>query len=229
MDVEADGSQFAASIPVEKACDPRGDVLLAYEMNGQPLPRDHGYPLRAVVPGVAGVRNVKWVCKISISDEESGSLYQTRDYKGFNPSIDWDNVAGEWDKAASIQDMPVTSAICTPSPGSTVQVTDGRVKVSGYAWSGGGRKILRVDLTADGGKTWVKADIVEQDSAKHPRHWAWTLWEGSIPVPGGGEVEVWSKAVDSSYNVQPESFQNIWNLRGVLCNAYGRVKINVEK
>jgi len=231
LDVEPDGSLFSASIPVEKAFDPRGDVLLAYEMNGEPLPRDHGFPLRAVVPGTIGVRNVKWVHRITLSETESDSLHQTRDYKGFSPSIDWSNVAPEWDKAASIQEMPVTSSICSPSAGAEVKrLPDGTVRVSGYAWSGGGRKILRVDLTSDGGKTWTTADIVQQDEAKHPRHWAWTLWEGSVPAPAeGGPMEVWSKAVDSSYNVQPESFLNIWNLRGVLSNAYCRLKLTVEK
>jgi len=230
MDIEPDGSLYAASIPIEKAFDPRGDVLLAYEMNGQPLPRDHGFPIRALVPGVAGVRNVKWVCRIFVTEEESTSLHQTRDYKGFSPSVDWGNVAGEWDNAASIQEMPVTSSICNPPSGSEVKAEDGMVKVSGYAWSGGGRKILRVDVTGDGGDTWSAARIVEQDSAKHPRHWGWTLWEGSVPAPAdGGPIEIWSKAVDSSYNVQPENFSNIWNLRGVLSNAYCKVKYTVQK
>ena len=113
--------------------------------------------------------------------------------------------------------MPVTSSI-------TSCVKDeetGDLLVKGYAWSGGGRKILRVDLTSDGGRTWVTADNVHQDSARHPRHWGWTLWEGRVRA---GE-EVWSKAVDSSHNVQPETFQNIWNLRGVLSNAYCRYRV----
>ena len=61
-----------ASIPVEKAFNPWGDVILAYEMNGQPLPRDHGFPLRVIVPGVVGARNVKWVQKIVLSGEPLG-------------------------------------------------------------------------------------------------------------------------------------------------------------
>ena len=101
--------------------------------------------------------------------------------------------------------------------------------VSGYAWSGGGRSIVRVDLTADGGETWTQAESLEQDTARHPRHWGWTVWKGKVQVPEGVETaEVWSKAVDSSYNVQPESFSNIWNLRGVLSNAYCRLKLSVQ-
>jgi len=235
LDVEPDNSLFGGSITIEKATDPRGDVLLAYEMNGQPLPRDHGYPVRAVVPGVVGARNVKWLTRVEVSEEESESHHQRGDYKGFNPSVDF--ATADWKNAESIQDMPVTSAICScrAIPGDPSHVI-----VSGYAWAGGGRKIIRVDLTGDGGQTWSQAGRLEQEQARHPRHWGWTLWEGRVQVtPGQGleahhvtpaiQVgeggEVWSKAVDSSFNVQPESFLNIWNLRGMLSNAYSRVPV----
>jgi len=227
LDTDPANSPYGASIPIEKALDPRGDVLLAYEMNGEPLNRDHGFPVRVVVPGVAGARNVKWLGRIYVSDVESDSHWQQNDYKGFNPSTDWDTV--DFTKSPAIQDMPVTSSICSPSPGSAVKEGE-EVEVKGYAWSGGGRKIVRVDLTADGGKTWTQADSLEQDTARHPRHWGWTIWKGKVRVPeGSSSTEIWSKAVDSSYNVQPETFQNIWNLRGVLSNAYCRIKLNITK
>ena len=76
--------------------DPRGDVILAYEMNGVTLPRDHGFPVRVVVPGVVGARNVKWLNRIIISEHESDSHWQQSDYKGFSPSVDWNNV--DWSK-----------------------------------------------------------------------------------------------------------------------------------
>jgi len=226
LDTDPSSSPYGASIPIEKASDPRGDVLLAYEMNGETLNRDHGYPVRVIVPGVAGARNVKWLGKITVSDVESDSHWQQNDYKGFNPSTDWDTV--DFSKSPAIQDMPVTSSICSPSTGASVSAGQ-ELEVSGYAWSGGGRAIVRVDLTADGGKTWTQADSLVQDTARHPRHWGWTIWKGKVKIPEGAEsAEVWSKAVDSSYNVQPESFINIWNLRGVLSNAYCRLKLSVQ-
>lgn len=74
-----------------RALDPKNKVLLAYEMNGQPIPKDHGYPLRLVVPGYIGVRNCKWVCKLEISDEEAKSCMQRRDYKWVTEK-DWSKI-----------------------------------------------------------------------------------------------------------------------------------------
>lgn len=72
-------------MPIGKALAEDGDVLLAYEMNGKDIPRDHGYPLRAVIPGHVAARSVKWLQKVVVSDEESQSHWQQRDYKGFCP------------------------------------------------------------------------------------------------------------------------------------------------
>lgn len=223
-------SPYAASIPLYKAMDPRGDVILAYEMNGQPLTRDHGFPVRAIVPGVVGARNVKWLSRIVVCDAESDSHWQQGDYKGFSPSTDWDTV--DFSKSPAMQNMPVTSAICSPQMDESVAIVDGKVLVKGYAWSGGGNKIVRVDLTADGGETWHIAELEceeNQSSLPNGRNWAWTLWSAKLPVKqaadGSNAIEIWSKAVDSSYNVQPETFKNTWNLRGVLSHAYCRVKV----
>ncbi|XP_005186168.2 sulfite oxidase, mitochondrial [Musca domestica] len=225
-DLDPTSNPYGASIPLSKALDERGDVILAYEMNDKPLNRDHGFPIRVIVPGTVGARNVKWLTRIVVADHESNSHWQQNDYKGFSPSTDWDTV--DFTKSPAIQAMPVTSAICTPLPGEKVKVSaDGFVEVRGYAWSGGGRRIVRVDLTADKGKSWHVATL-EQENEPDGRHYGWSLWTARIPVDTklkGEEVEIWSKAVDSAYNVQPETFANIWNLRGVLSNAYHRVKI----
>ncbi|XP_074094166.1 sulfite oxidase [Cotesia typhae] len=228
-DLDPSGVPYGGSIPISRALDPRADVILAYEMNGEPISRDHGYPIRAIVPGVVGARNIKWLAKIVISNEESRSQFQRGDYKGFSPSVDWDTV--DFSKSPAILDMPVTSAICTPTPGEVIQLKDGKIPVKGYAWSGGGKKIIRIDLTVDQGKTWhVANQLIDDENVKEGRHWSWTLWSAEIPIDvDKNEVEVWVKAVDASYNVQPESFENIWNLRGLLCNAYHRVNVKIKK
>ena len=216
-DEGSDGSPYGASIPIEKALS--GDVILAYEMNDADLPRDHGYPIRVVATGIVGARNVKWLRRIVLSDEESHSHWQRSDYKGFNPSVDWSNV--DFSKSPSVQNMPVTSVICSS------KLDNGQLQLSGYAWAGGGNRIIRIDLTTDQGKNWFEGTLDKQTDDSEPKHFGWTLWSASIPISvQENEVEVWCKAVDSNYNSQPESFANIWNLRGINSNAYHRIKIN---
>eukprot|EP00316_Scyphosphaera_apsteinii_P000846 CAMPEP_0119321010 /NCGR_PEP_ID=MMETSP1333-20130426/54139_1 /TAXON_ID=418940 /ORGANISM="Scyphosphaera apsteinii, Strain RCC1455" /LENGTH=525 /DNA_ID=CAMNT_0007327867 /DNA_START=23 /DNA_END=1600 /DNA_ORIENTATION=+ len=216
-----------ASIPAEKALSEVGDVLLAYEMNGQPLPSDHGYPLRAVVPGYVGVRNIKWLRKIVASDEEAEGVWQRGiAYKTFNPSvtavdgIDVSNVA-------PMQEMPVTSFIVSPSPGTTLDTDD--VTVAGIAWSGGGRRIVRVDVSADGGNSWYTAQLREGSEQPNGRAWAWTFWDVTIDIPVGRDVTIVSKAVDAAHNTQPESPRSVWNLRGLGNNSWHKVHVNIER
>jgi len=215
-----------ASIPIEKALSPYGDVLLAYEMNGEPLPEEHGSPVRVIVPGVVGVRNVKWVGRIRTSkDEAQGPWQRGIAYKGFSPMVK--DVNGvDVSKVLSIQEMPVQSVIVSPKPNAVIGLDD--VEVQGFAWSGGGRGIVRVDVSVDGGETWTTAELKE-GSEQHPsRAWAWTFWEASIPVPEklrGKQVTVLCRATDSSYNTQPERAEPIWNLRGLNCNCWHRVGV----
>ncbi|KAG9328993.1 hypothetical protein JZ751_008513, partial [Albula glossodonta] len=232
LDKDVTGTTYGASIPLGKAVSEEGDVLLAYEMNGEDLPADHGFPLRVVVPGTVGARNVKWLGKIILSEEESSSHWQQNDYKGFSPSTDWDTV--DFKSAPAIQELPVQSAITQPAEGAVVDRSMEEVTVKGYAWSGGGREVVRVDVSLDGGRTWQVAKLRggEEDEPPPPpgRAWAWKLWELTAPLPEDAqELEIVCKAVDSSYNVQPDSMAPIWNLRGVLSNAWHRVRVTVNE
>jgi len=218
---------YAVSIPSEKALDPKGDTLLAFEMNGEELPRDHGYPIRAVVPGVVGARQVKWLGKIIAAKEESEGHWQQKDYKGFNPSVDWDSPP-DFKNAPSIQELPVQSMMLLPRPGTKVSPGE-EIEVKGYSWAGGGRAILRVDISTDGGKTW---DVAELQPPKQPinRTWAWTPFTFTYKVPETAKdekIELICKAIDSHFNVQPDTFAPTWNLRGVLSNAWHRVDVEV--
>ncbi|TSK16209.1 Sulfite oxidase, mitochondrial [Bagarius yarrelli] len=234
LDMDVTGTAYGASIPLNKATSEEGDVLLAYEMNGEDLPADHGFPVRVIVPGVVGARNVKWLGKIVISENESQSHWQQNDYKGFSPGTDWDTV--DFKSAPAIQELPVQSAITNLVDGSLIDRDMENINVKGYAWSGGGREIVRVDVSLDGGKTWQVAKLQNGEegdtSAPSPppgRAWAWKLWEITIPLPKGAqELEVVCKAVDSSYNTQPDSVAPIWNLRGVLSNSWHRVNVKVK-
>jgi len=126
----------------------------------------------------------------------------------------------------------VQAAICSPLDGTTVDADDGEVTVRGYAMSGGGRGIQRVDVTTDGGRTWHAADLHTDDPQPYGRQWAWTVWEASVPLPAttktGERVEIAAKATDTSHNTQPETDVGIWNIRGLLENRWHRVYINVS-
>ncbi|KAI9721667.1 MAG: hypothetical protein M1828_005035 [Chrysothrix sp. TS-e1954] len=243
---------YGASIPIDKAIDRRGDVLLAYEMNGKPIPRDHGYPLRAIVPGHVAARSVKWVNKVTLSDEESTAQWQRRDYKCFGPNEKEDSV--DWESAQAIQETPVQSAITKVSYNSHnghhgIATNDnhknnedgkgGEIGLKGYAYAGGGRRIIRVDVSADDGLTWDQAELLTPmlEKTTHTTHseprssemqkghkaWAWQRWSCSVPrdkVKGAFRV----KAVDEGYNQQPETQVGSWNFKGNLATAWQRLE-----
>ena len=224
LDVDVSKAPYGASMSLGKALDPKSDVLIAFAMNGEDIPKDHGYPVRIIIPGVVGARQVKWLSKIVVADEESRCHWQRNDYKGFSPCTDWDTV--DFTSMPSIQDLPVQSAICEPANGAVLEAGTEEFTVKGYAWSGGGRGIVRVDVSPDGGKTWQIAELKKSEQPDG-KAWGWTLWEATIPVKERETVEVCCKAIDSSYNSQPENVAPIWNLRGVLSTAWHRVKVTV--
>jgi len=236
---------FDASIPVEKAASASGAVLLAWEMNGEELPRDHGYPLRAVVPGSVGVRNVKWVKGVTFSPSEAKSVWQRgAPYKGFAPGIK--SFAGiDTHSIPSVQALPVMSAIVRPRDGDAAVcwasadgsgAYEGTVEASGWAYSGGGKGVVRVDVTADGGHSWTTANITAGPSRKDidaGTAWTWSLWNADVPLPKGvrpgDSVTLAVKAVDGNYNQQPERLDAIWNRRGILNNAWHKVSVKVDE
>lgn len=108
--------------------------------------------------------------------------------------------------------------------------------MKGFAWSGGGRGIVRVDVSPDGGKSWTTAELTKPVQPWN-RVWAWTVWRADVPLPeqapadeaGRKKHQFVVKAVDSAYNTQPDTMEPIWNLRGVLANAWHRVNVTQKK
>ncbi|XP_044502932.1 sulfite oxidase-like [Mangifera indica] len=224
---EEKGGPYKASIALSQATNPDADVLLAYEMNGEPLNRDHGYPLRVVVPGVIGARSVKWLDAINIIAEECQGFFMQKDYKMFPPSVDWDNI--NWDSRRPLIDFPVQCAICSLEDVDVIK--PGKIKITGYAVSGGGRGIERVDVSVDGGKNWLEASRYQQTGIPYIADdmncdkWAWVLFEVIVDVSHNAQII--AKAVDSAANVQPENVETIWNLRGVLNTSWHRVHVQI--
>jgi len=234
---------MSVSIPLAKASDPYGDCIIAWEMNGEPLPRDHGYPLRIIVPGYAAVRNIKWVEKIELATSDAEGPWQRGlNYKILPPAVT-DAKEVKLDVMPSLTESSLFSGIThiqkeeikrgkdrklvstKSEPGDTV-----KVKVSGWAWAGGGRNIVRVDLTSDNGKTWKAAEIVEGGNQRFGRAWAWVFWECELPAMVGedGKISLASKAVDMAFNVQPEKCDHSWNVRGLGNNSWFRTSAIVD-
>ncbi|KVI09266.1 hypothetical protein Ccrd_012394 [Cynara cardunculus var. scolymus] len=225
---EEKGGPYKASIPLSQATNPEADVLLAYEMNGETLNRDHGYPLRVVVPGVIGARSVKWLDSINIDSKECQGFFMQKDYKTFPPSVNWDNI--DWSTRRPQMDFPVQSAICSLEDMNIG--TNGKIAIKGYAVSGGGRGIERVDISVDGGKTWIEASRYQKPGIKYiadeerSDKWAWVLFEAEADIHSNTEIV--AKAVDTAANVQPEKVEDIWNLRGILNTSWHRVHVQVR-
>jgi len=233
LDADPTGTVYGSSIPIETALSASGDVLLATHMNGEPLLPDHGYPVRALVPGTVAARSVKWLGKVVVDEFESNSHWQQRDYRGFSPNVDWHNV--DFSTSPSIQELPVTSAITSPRAGTVFDPSEGSISLQGYAWSGGGRAVVRVDVSIDGGKTWHTADLNDKaaahaDSQPYGRVWSWMPWEIEIDLPEDtpSELQLVCKATDRSYNTQPQEASSVWNLRGVLSTAWHRITIQAK-
>jgi sulfite oxidase len=204
---------FGGSIPIEKAqcC----DTLLAYEMNGEPLPPIHGFPLRVVVPGYIGARSIKWLASINVQDEPSTSLFQRKAYKLFPPEID--EKTAEWTNGLTLAELSVNSAICCPQNHNVVPA--GLNCVRGYAIAGGKRLVTRVEVSSDGGSGWTRANL---EDGLAPG--CWCFWNVVLDLDPGWH-QIIARACDSDGNTQPQNAKMIWNFKGYTNNAWHRVNL----
>jgi DMSO/TMAO reductase YedYZ molybdopterin-dependent catalytic subunit len=199
--------RFARSLPLAVARDP--DVLLAWAMNGEPLPPHHGFPLRLIVPGWYGMASVKWLVGIRLVPERFRGHFQTERYVYLQEQ--------GTPEATPVTCMRVRSLIATPRDGAQVSSAD--MTIVGSAWSGDGR-ILSVEVSTDGGATWRDAQLGEPLSAyaATPWHLQWTL-------PGPGSYVLISRATDDAGNRQP--LEQVWNAQGYGNNVVQRVTVQV--
>lgn len=212
-EIEKHGEQigFGASIALAKALE--HDTLLAYEMNGLPLGRLHGAPLRGIVPGFIGARSVKWLTHVTLQAGESTNYYQAHSYKIFAPDVTPDSA--DWGSVKAIEEVAINAVICRPLDGALVDA--GPVIVSGYAIGRGGSAIAHVEVSADGGKTWTPADLLGRTEP-----WRWNLWETRVELsPGRHEIVV--RARDDAGNEQPPDGTGLWNFKGYGWNARHRI------
>jgi len=206
--------RYGGSIPLAKGLSP--EVILAYEMNGEPLTPVHGSPLRTIVPGYIGARSVKWLDHITVQDKPSQNYFQSHAYRLFAAHVGPETA--QLEEGLMLGETNVTSVIC--SHYENERIPSGVVTVQGYSITGG-REIARVEVSWDGGSNWVQAELFNDTSC-----WAWTLWKASFELqPGSYQLVV--RAMDTSANTQPQDVSQVWNFKGYMNNAWHRVNVEV--
>jgi DMSO/TMAO reductase YedYZ molybdopterin-dependent catalytic subunit len=209
---------ISRGIRLEKALDP--DTMLAWAMNGEPLPHLHGGPLRLVVPGWPGSASQKWLTRITIRDREHDGKGMT----GLSYRVPIRPVQpGETPEPGNLrilESMPVRSVITSPADGARLPAGTRRLDVRGAAWAGD-LEVDRVDVSMDGGATWVGADL----GAPRNRH-DWRRWTATVAIPERGAVEILARATDSAGASQPLTAEG-WNPGGYGANAMHRVTVRV--
>ena len=183
---------------------------------------NHGYPIRVVLPGIAGVRWVKWLDRITVQDRESPNFYQQRDYKILPPDVvDHSMAEKHWERTPPMYEMPINSVIGVPADDETISLPpSGVVDVRGYAVpQGADGPIIRVEVSGDGGDSWVNAELSKQ---RDEQKWCWVLWTAKIKMRPGTGKEIISCATDAAGNTQQDHSQ--WNLRGIGYSGYGRAR-----
>ncbi|KAF9349415.1 hypothetical protein BGX34_001812 [Mortierella sp. NVP85] len=204
---------YGTSIPIERALDDHFDVLLAYEMNGERLPPDHGYPLRT-----------------------SENHYHRYDNRVLPPGIDNLVTAAASDAWSDpddvIYDFNIQSVITHPTHLECVPLNiDTNYTLHGYAYSGSGLKIKRVQISLDSGQSWRMAQLEHPEEANLPgghRDWCWRLWSLDVPVKDlFGCEELVCRAWDVNNNTQPQTAP--WNLSGMMHNGWYTVKAHIKR
>jgi DMSO/TMAO reductase YedYZ molybdopterin-dependent catalytic subunit len=199
---------FERSLPLAECR--RDEVLLAWEMNGEPLRALHGFPLRLVVPRWYGVASVKWLTRITALTQPFRGYFQSEHYV-------YRSAAGA-PGGEPVSRMRVRSLIAAPSEGDVVSSSP--AEISGVAWSGDA-PVSRVEVSADGGLTWNDATLDRPDSNA-----AWTAWRFAWRSPAPGARTLMARATDARGNVQP--MEPVWNALGYGNNVVQRVQVTVR-
>ena len=205
---------FVRSVPLEKAMHP--DTLLAFNMNGEPLPASHGFPLRLVPAGWAGDSWVKWVTNISLLDKEFDGFFMKTAYRRPIHTVA-PGTAVDPSAMVPVTAIKPKSVIASPVAGERLSARP--VAIRGAAWAGEA-PLARVDVSMDSGRTWRPARL-GPDRAPY----AWRLWEATWTPPAEGSYVLMAKATDEKGETQP--FLEDWNPSGYLWNVIPAVRVEV--
>src|SRR6056297_2570321 len=209
---DPDRSPLSRGVPIEKAM--TDNVLIAFEMNGEPLHPLNGAPLRLVVPGWPGSCSQKWLTRIELLDEKhDGTKMAAPSY-----SVPTYPVAPGTDVPLedfeTIHAMPVKALITHPQDGAEVGT---EIDVRGHAWAGD-REVRRMEVSSDYGESWQEAELDDPVN-----NGAWQNWRTNVTVPQAGYYEIWARATDSEGVMQPHAIR--WNPKGYLNNSFHKVSV----
>ncbi|CDO68387.1 hypothetical protein BN946_scf184815.g34 [Trametes cinnabarina] len=223
--------RYATSIPLAHAMDPTNDVILAFGMNGRVLHPDHGYPLRVVIPGYVGGRQIKWLKRIWITKEPNQSHYHLWDNKVVPSFIDSKShpLAKVYfgDESTACWEQTMQSIICRPAHEELINIPDEEAlqktyTVQGFAFNGGGNRIERVELTLDGGKTWrwCFRRFLDTPMRHGSKFWAWLFWACEVKI---------QELVDAfEIIVRAQDNKKMYQSEHITCNSWYRVRPNVR-
>ncbi len=206
---------FVRQVPMAKAMHP--DTILAYDMNGQPIPAVHGFPLRSIVPGWEGAYSIKWLNALNVLAGDSTSFWVATGYRYPNRRLA-PGAAVDAKDMEPLTGLVVKSLITTPAAGASV--APGKIALGGFAWAGE-TDITRVDISVDNGATWTPARLTGEQAK-----YTWRRFEHTFTVSSPQSVLILSRATDSTGAVQPAVSQ--WNPSGYLWNQYDSVRVEVK-
>lgn len=213
---DPDEDPISRGVPIEKAMEADG-AMIAWEMNGEPVPALHGFPLRLIVPGYPGSASQKYLTRIWIRDQQhdgakmTGYSYRLPAY----PVAPGTEVPEE--DMVVMETMPVKSLVTHPQTGTEVAAGEPS-EVRGHAWSGNG-DVAAVDVSTDFGATWTAATLEPA-----PNKYAWQRWRAEVTLPEAGYYEVWARATDMDGTMQPPVVPG-WNPRGYGNNMQHRIAL----
>ncbi|MDN5216786.1 sulfite oxidase [Fulvivirgaceae bacterium BMA12] len=208
---------ISRGIPIHKAL--QEETLIAYEMNGAPIPLAHGYPLRLVAGGWPASASGKWINRISIRNKvHDGAKMGGQSYRvPCNPVAPGSKVEDK--DMCIIESMPVKSLITFPKSGAVLR-NNNLLNIRGHAWAGE-LEVKKMHYSIDFGATWHECALTPPKNRL-----AWQRWTASVELPEKGYYEVWARATDENGRSQPTLVPG-WNPKGYLNNACHRIAVKL--
>jgi DMSO/TMAO reductase YedYZ molybdopterin-dependent catalytic subunit len=207
---------MSRGVPIAKALDENN--LVAWAINGEPLPLIHGFPLRLVIPGWPGSVSSKWLTRVWVRDCRHDEKGMTSYRVPIRPVVP--GSTPDPDNLRDLESMPVRSIITAPHDGATLPANASHIAVQGAAWAGD-IDVARVDVSIDYGATWQPATLLPQRNA-----YDWHRWSATIARPAPGYYQIWARATDVNGVAQPHAPAN-WNPQGYGANPMHRVTVTI--